>query len=168
MIKYKSYSNLLELGQSGVFALVHYRTKAMYIGYSNDILISVSHHLAKARAGQHECKALNKQYKNLRLYVLEYSNDPKIRCSYWYNYYSNLGYHLYNRRSPVKYKLRIEIGSNYLVYVKIVTSRNDSQVIGVFSTLDEATEFYNFVLTQEQLRPILADNELTRKYVEEH
>lgn len=167
MIKYKGYSNLVELAQPGVFALVHYRTKAMYIGYSNNMLVSISDHLSKAKTGTHECKELNKMFKNLRLYVIEYSNSPKVRAAYWYKQYSSLGITLYNQRVPVNYKARIEVGSDYLVYVKIVTNRNDALVLGVFTTMAEAKQFYDIVASQEQIVPIYATNELTRKYVEE-
>lgn len=171
MFKYKGYSNLVELNQPGVFALVHVRTKSMYISYSNNILKSVSEHLSHAKKGTHVNSNLNKQYKNLRLYIIEicdYSNC-KYQCAYWYKYYKDQGYNLYNKRKPVQYRVAIEIDiRTYKVLVQLVNKRKERIVLGVFDKVQEAEQFALLVQSQEVIRPLYATNELTRLYVLEH
>lgn len=164
MKKYTGYSNLVTLNQSGVFALVHVRTKSMYLSYSNNILTAVGQHLAKASTGTHDNSFLNKHYSNLRLYIVELcdSNIVKEQYAYWYHKLQPL----YNKVPPVQYRVRIEVDHLYRILVKLVTNSNKHLVIGVFDKMSDAKKFKAHVLEQEYIRVIYASNELTRKYIE--
>lgn len=163
MIKYTSYSNLLSLNQPGVFALVHVRTKSMYLSYSNNILTAVGHHLSKASTSTHDNSFLNKHYSNLRLYIIELcdSNIVKEQYAYWYHKLQPL----YNKVPPVQYKVRIEVDHLYRILVKLVTRSNKHLVIGVFDKMEDAKVFRDLVLVQEHIRPVYACNELTKNYI---
>lgn len=164
MIKYSGYSNLVTLNQSGVFALVHVRTKSMYLSYSNNILVAVGQHLSKASTGTHDNSFLNKHYSNLRLYIVELcdSNIVREQYSYWYNKLQPL----YNKVPPPQYRVRIEVDHKYQILVKLVSKSGKHLVIGVFDKMEDAKMFKAVVQSQEHIRPLYASNELTRKYME--
>ena len=168
MFKIRSYSNIVELAQPGVFALVHVRTGTMYITYSNNMLTSISSHISRAKIGTHECAPLNKQFKNLRLYVLEYCeySNIRVRHAYWYNLYKALGHKLYNRVPPVQYKARVIVTKDFFVHVELINKNKDILILGVFDKISDANEFCTLVNSQVPIAPMYATNELTRKYVE--
>lgn len=166
MIRYNGYSNLVDLNQPGVFALVHVRTKRMYLSYSNNMLTAVGDHLSKAKAGTHTNNNLNKQYSNLRLYIIEVCDSNTVRSQYAY-WYKKLqpGYNLV---PAPQYRTRIDVDKEYRILVKLVSRSYSAIVLGVFSKMSEAIEFRKLVDSQVHIVPIYCTNELTRTYVLEH
>lgn len=170
MKKYSSYSSMAELLQPGVFAFVHARTKAMYLTYSNNMLAAIGTHLQSAQESTHICPSMNKQFKNLRLYIIETCtsrDNAKEQFGYWYRELSKI-HKMYNRVPPTQYRVRVEIDNNAKrIFVKLVSNSNSQIVLGVFNKIEEAETFATVVRSQDYLRPIYSTNSLTISYLQE-
>lgn len=166
MKKINSYSNIVSLARPGIFAFVHYRTKSMYITYSNNMLTAISSHITQAQDGVHSNKSMNKYFKNLRLYVIEEcdSSNLTVQHSYWWKQFEQQGYKFYNTRPPLQYKVRTVILVDYSVQVQLINKNREVLVLGVFDNIQEANTFQQLVQSLDPIRPLYYNNLLTKSY----
>jgi len=160
--------NLTELTCSGIWAFVNDKDKRIFISHSNNILSSVSRNISEIKDKSHSCRKLLRDFPNLDLLVLEANvlpHDRKIKVGKWMDHYRNKGWTLYKDNPPVSYSIRTAISKDYKVHILLVNKRNDKLVIGVFTTMDEATQFLSTNYPNNKVHNIIySDNSLTREF----
>jgi hypothetical protein len=160
--------NLTELTCSGIWAFVNTKDKRIFISHSNNILSSVSRNISEIKDKSHSCRKLLRDLPNLELLVLEADvlpQDRKIKVGKWMENYKNKGWTLYKDTPPVLYSIRTSISKDYKVHILLVNKRNDKLVVGVFTTMDEATQFLFTNYPNNKVHNVIySDNSLTREF----
>ena len=172
-MKLQFFDNLLK---TGVYAICNEKTKTVYIGYTSSFLTSINRNLKDIKDNNH--KDIPKDdYPDLDIILLEEINsrnmDHRIRVAYWIDHYRNLGYSLYRTYPGLRYKVRIEIQSDFrhpstapLVYVKLINRDYKKTIVGIFQSMHEAESFVAQYYNQSLITTIVySDNILTREYL---
>jgi len=156
------FTELINLSKPGVYILKNSNNKSCYVCYSSNISTNLVRYL---------------HLDNFEFELLEIVIDPKLlrmRCQYWIDYYSNLGYTVLSKRTS-QLKLRIDVLRDFrlgysdyaLFYVKIVYTSYKSVIVGIFSSKSECDSFIARNYSNNQVYNIIkADNNLTREYFE--
>lgn len=158
---------LYNMPKNSIYALINEQDKEIFLTYSTNSLSSLTRLINEIKAGYGLSIDLSKfQYK-----LLEEIKNQQIlafRFNYWYDYFKNDGYKLYNKRKPVNYKLNYTVGqdfrnkANRLLYA-ILKNRSKEIVLGVFDNINECT---TFIQNYGDLYSIKhADNNLTKEYL---
>ena len=140
-------SEIIKLIPGGIWALINETNRMVYLVYSNSMVGSLARNLTTIKDGWHRYKNLCADINNLEFKVIEIyrGNDleNRLRLNYWFDYYRNNGYQLYNKNIPVKVWINIELYNNsgtYAVLVRLVNSKRKF-LVGAFLTKDEADGF---------------------------
>lgn len=169
------FSSLLKLPRICVFALENKEEKSIYIGYSSNLLSSLSNltksiNLKSSNMYDHKDK--------LNLIILEefdYKHSKlelKIRYQYWVDYYSNAGYNLYRNYRAIKLSVNYSISRHYsnnhklLFYVYLCSSRSNRFIVGVFDNKQDMDEFIGAHYSSNIFRLVYASNDLTKEFHE--
>jgi len=162
--------NLLHLPEMCIFGLVNESGKKIFIGYTINIVTSLSK-LIK------EYKSSNKELFKLPLIIIEKITDKHnllVRYNYWCKYYSNKGYLLYKKpANRVNFKIRIDLSKDFrmlkhtrhLFYVKILSRRYREHIIGVFDKIYDAEAFIADKYPNGIDDIIYSNNNLTKEYM---
>jgi hypothetical protein len=160
--------NLTELTCSGIWAFVNNKDKRIFISHSNNILSSVSRNISEIKDKSHSCRKLLRDFPNLDLLVLEshvLPHDRKIKVGKWMDHYRNKGWTLYKDNPPVSYSIKTTISNDYKVHILLVNKRNDKLVVGVFPTMDEATQFLSTNYPDNKVHKVIySENSFTKEF----
>lgn len=170
---------LRDAPKSAVFALYNPKKKKVFVTLARNYLKRISTLVTELNDGSFKDNEMCQDFQDLKLILLETSNHPntaanqerfRLQMHYWQEYVEKLGLSHYGKRHIyVKYKPRITTGLNYegdqVVFVTLVSKRNDKTTIGVFDNAFDAQEFKKEYLdTQSYIYPVYALNDLTRRY----
>lgn len=158
--------------KSGLFALVNKSNKRVYISHSRDIPSSLAR-LVRDIGSRHSIyKQLIKDVKKLEFTLLENINiydsllDIHCKMDYYITEYKQLGYEIYNSRYKLqKFKVRIDVELDRLVYVKLISKSYKQIVVGVFDNMDDAIEFSYIFDVMDIVIPVYSINNYTRSYI---
>lgn len=160
--------NLTELTCSGIWAFVNDKDKRIFISHSGNILSSVSRNISEIKDKSHSCRKLLRDLPHLELIVLESGvlpHDRKIKVGEWMDYYRNKGWTLYKDTHPVSYSIRTSISKDYKVHILLVNKRNDKLVVGIFPTMDEATQFLSTNYPNNKVHKVIySENSFTKEF----
>ena len=88
-MKHLLIPSLSDLIQPGIFGIIHNRN--IYIGYSNNLLQSVSRQLTSIQERVHT--HINADIKDVQLVIIETTtSNLKLRQTYWCDYYKAQGF----------------------------------------------------------------------------
>lgn len=161
--------NLVKIKVGGVFGLVDKKSKRAYIGYSGNILGSVSRVVAEVLGGVFKYR--NIDLNRFDLDVLESGvniETAKLHHQYWVDGFKARGYEIINAggKKPSRVRARL-FYSPGIVEARLVNTRGDSCLVGVFLTKAEATEFIETYYGEHNTYqyPVIATNSLTKERV---
>lgn len=159
------WNQIKSLPKQGIFYLCNKETKSVYIGYSSNIPNAI-------------IKLLNNSNKFDGYYfdTLEIVTDKKnlrIRCQYFKDLYSNMGYTLINNNRVSNRKLVIKVLEDFrslgvgkfLFYVKIVSKGYGAITVGVFQHGSESELFVAQKYNNGVVDIIYANNDLTKEFL---
>ncbi len=163
---------MYKLPRSGIYGLVCHKSKLVYISHSKDICTSISRLLRDIHSRNCIYKQLIKDASKLEFIKLENINncdtlvDIHTKIDFFVQRYKQEGYSLYNTKHRYQqFKVKIEVGSDFLVYVKLVSKLYKKIVVGVFDKMYEAEEFATVFDTMDIVKPVYSINDLTRNYI---
>lgn len=157
--------------RAGIYALVNHSKKRVYIGRSKDVCLSLSRLLLELQDKTHTSRKLIKDRNKLEFLFLEeihYQDtliDVSIKYNYWVNEYRNNGYEFYVKSYNFpQFRVRIDVGLDYKVYVKLLNKGYKELVVGVFDTYPEAEEFAEVFNNMSYVSPVYAINNTSKEY----
>lgn len=166
-----------KLTVSGVFALINNEDKRVYIGTSRCISASLSSIFRKIRGNEFRYEDMVDDVDKLEAIVLEEDVTDvrlsKVKAQYWCTHYVDLGYSLYRTVPLIRYRVVSEVedvsnGSKSILYrvmVRLVNTRYESEVVGVFEDVYSAKSFMDQYYPNGVVKGIfVSDNDLTTKY----
>jgi len=174
----KEISNL---PKASVFGLYNRKKNKVFLCLGKDTTKRLCSLVTELKYNSHRISELCNDLDDLELIILETSTDPnldnsykrfKLHMNYWYDYIETSGITLYGTRyNYIEYKPRITYGLNYngesVVMIDLVTRRNDSFTVGLFSNYFDAEEFKKqYFDNQKYVYPVFANNDLTKNYME--
>jgi hypothetical protein len=165
LIPSAQYNSIVDLIQPGIYGIINNRN--VFIGYSNNILQSVSSQLAMIQSGTHTY--IKDPIDQLQIVIIE--TNPislKISQTYWADYYKTQGYQVLNNKRLLRYKIRTRVDNNFQVIVELVSKRNNAKVVGVFAKVSEAEAYCKLLQQNDPIVPIVCTNDLTSKYLKEY
>lgn len=161
---------LNKLPKACIYALVNTKKKCVYISYSKNFIISLSRNIKEMQDKVHVYKPLNK-YKSWELVIIETLNykstilDISSSINTTIETYKALGYDIKTHKNVMKLRFRVDIGQDFRVYCKLITKGYSEYVVGVFNNMIEAEDLILQYRNMTIIRPLYADNDLTREYL---
>lgn len=156
------------LPKSGVFALINKQDNKVYLAFSSYILGAVSKILYGIYNKDKKYRKLRDDLDKLEFVVLFETVNPDImiqQYNYYCDYYKIINYSFYRDYKARRYKVRTELNDSK-VFVYLVTNSNKKKLVGVFTKIHEANEFIKVNYSVDYIKPVIADNELTKRYIE--
>ena len=169
------------LPKSCIFAFYNPTKKKVYLSYARNSIKRIASIMSDLRDGTFSNTEMCEDYLELELIVLETSSNKnsldsqavfRLHMDYWQNYVEKLGLSYYGKRSVyVQYKPRLTHGFDYegkkVVFVNLVTKRNDSFIVGVFNKTPDAKEFVSTYLDSQgsYILPVYSYNDLTKGFM---
>lgn len=161
----------------GIFALENARHKWIYISHTNNILRAMSEVISEISTGTTKYKKLIEHREYLKFFILDKidnEHDRKLKVAHYIDEYLKDGYKLYIKKRPIVYQIKVEVhkdfnvnNSNMLVYVFARKKSGIKTTVGVFDNMDEAKLWVeNTYRDKTQIIPIIAENTLTKEYME--
>lgn len=174
-----------ELPSASIFGIYNPKKKKVLVTFSLNTTKGVAAMMSDLKDGSYKDNEMCQDYDDLQLIVLETiehtSNSVDIKSIfrlhmfYWQNHIESIGLTHYGKRyNYINYKSRLSHGVNYsgkpVVYVNLVTNRNNSFVVGVFKNISDAKQFAKGYLdTQKEevgyIYPVYARNNLTKEFL---
>lgn len=154
---------LIQLLRPGVFCI--FEDQNVYIGYSKNMLKALVEQLSLIQDSCHSY--ISGPIDKLQIVSIE--TDPKnlkISQTYWADYYKAQGYQVLNSKRLLRYKTRIRVDNNFQVLVELVTKEYKSIICGVFAKVSEAEAYSKILESNNPIIPLIANNDLTLKYLE--
>lgn len=178
--------NIRDLPRSAVFALYNPKKKKVYVTLARNFIKRLAAVTNELRDGSFKLDEMCQDYDDLELIVLETSNSMdtaetqkvfKLHMFYWQNYVEKLGLTHYGKKyTYVRYKPRLTHGINYsgipVVFVNLISTRNDSFIVGVFENYFDGKNFSDEYLSKQQndhgyIYPVYACNDTTKEFLKE-
>jgi len=134
-------TDLLNLANPGIFALINYYEKKVYLGHGKNMLDSIQKLLA-----QYNKDLSHLPIDRMELKVLEETGDETVRhfrLSYWNDYYLSNGYTMYRPIKPHSYKLYYELKdvseiNNFQYRAFLYLAKNDKKILlGLFKSKED-------------------------------
>lgn len=167
------FEEIYSYNSPGVYALINAQDKKIYVGYSANMLRSVSELVGRCSKNIAVCPlelaGLSEDIGKLRLEILETSTDYntkklRIRMAFWVNKYLGDGWELYRKYRGLRYKIRTYIGRDMSVYVEAKSQSNVCTILGVFETVRRADRFIETFYPDGVEEFIFANNYLTAEH----
>ncbi len=162
---------LYKLPKSCIYVLRNDKKKCVYITYSKNFITSLSRNIKEMQDGTHVYKPLNGKLGKWELHIIEtlkFSDTIlEISCSInsIIETYKALGYDIKTHKNVMKVRFRVDIGQDYKVYCKLITKGYNEYVVGVFNNMIEAEALIEQYRNMTVIRPVYADNDLTKSYL---
>lgn len=170
------FQTLLNQPRSAIFALYNRKTNRVHLTLAKNFVKHLSTISMGMQDGTFKHKQMVRDKDDLEVVVLE-TLPPheletlRIHMHYWYLYCRDLGMKFYTKKCHIIFRPRTRIGLDYngntVVFVELVTRRNNAEVVAVFEKMYEAEEYIRDYLVGEFIVPVYATNELTKSYVTE-
>lgn len=166
------FQELSNLPLKCIYGFVNETDKRIYIGYSSNILNTLSRKLMELKSSNNVIKY---DWDKLDFKIIEEihsSNNLRIRYEHWVKEYNKNGYQMYREYKAVNYKLRIEVlhdvlmegTRKYRFYVKIVSRGSRELIVGIFDNKEDMDVFIE--LHYKSIDYIIyANNNLTKEYL---
>ena len=151
-------NTLLSIPESGIYALINTISMTARVYCSTAIPEALLRFLR-------ECKRRGEDASQWEFMFLDSSLDDVNIAGFWDDLETK-GYTMVGK-SPVRYTPVIRVQSFNRVLRAFVLLRSKGHLYvtcGVFETMDEAKEFVSIYLSGPIVRPVYANNELTRKF----
>lgn len=133
---------LLTLPKKCIYGFVNDQDKAVWLGYTTNLLVALERNIARLKTGVHEASG---DLSKLRFAIIEtISNEQDIRLQYgcWVNLYRNKGYKLYRSFNAKKFRVKYDFSTSGVV-VYLVSPGYNKLEVGRFNTLENANLFVN-------------------------
>lgn len=161
--------DLANISKPIVFAFINDSDTKVDIRHASNGLTALARHVAAIKEGTHDTRELVADWLKLEFVVLEEFevdnlHDRLLRVTYWCDKFERDGYKLYRKRSGIIYKASIDFSTRRQGIVVRLKNRNyESFPVGVFDTIEEATEFYNKYYSGPIYKVVYADNTRTKR-----
>lgn len=170
------FQKLVSQPRSAIFALYNRKENRVYLTLAKNYLKHIATIATDLQDGTFKHRKMQEEKDNLELIVLEtlppYEYETlKMHMHYWYLHCKDLGMKFYTKKCHVIYRANTSIGLDYdgntVIFVNLVTRRNDKIVVGVFEKMHEAEKYIeDYLETSYIVYPVYATNELTKRYIE--
>lgn len=162
------------IGEPCIGALENPKTKTVYIFHTENLSLYLAQIFTKLKSKKHGDDLMVKDYKKLKLVILEtclgdVGDSQKWDLLYWWQKYKSDGWTFYGDGSaPVGTKPILTLTTSG-VLVQLRNKAYNRFTVGVFSTMDEAEEWVGIFYNEDnQVVPVWACNDLTVKYFKEN
>lgn len=161
------WDELKTLSKQGIYYLINQESRKVYINYSSNIPNAIVKLLDSSN--------FDNNYKFSILEIVTDKKNLRIRCQYFKDLYSNMGYTLINSNRVSNRKLVIKLLPDFrghitgmcLFYVKIVSKGYGELIVGVFQHSSEVDSFVAQNYSNGINNIIYADNDITKEYLNE-
>ncbi len=147
---------------AGVYAISNPKTKKVYLGYSENILISIGHIAMDMKVGRYKFRDMSKDRKSLNIEIVQIctKEESRLVMTSKLKEFISLG-HIEYRKTPIaklKVVTRLEItGVVPVVIVALRNSRGKDIVVGRFDTMDQANSFVSECYPTSEIVKIIYD-----------
>lgn len=168
-------SDLYTLPRACIIAIEHPKAKKVMLTISHGLFGSIERLIASNELSRFIGKSKLEEF-NIRFFEsINNRNILLVHLAYYENYYIKLGYVIENIKKPsikrlkgLYYKVRVDIGVDGLVYVKLADKLNKQVIAGIFKTMGDALEFKaQYLDVQKVITPVIAYNSYTLEYYTE-
>lgn len=164
------FQTLIQLNQSGVYALINASKRRVYVGFGTNMLASLSRLVEQFKTNK-KMAELAGDVADLELRVLENIETNSVgvlraKMAVWVRELKKEGYSLYRKYEGMTYKVKKVLDIEGNVVVMLVRPGVAPLVVGVFALPINADLFIRTHYTDKDIiEPVYAKNELTQHYL---
>lgn len=162
--------DLLDIPECGIYALIHEKSKRIFLYYSNNMsshLMRLVQNLKYGRVREPHLKRYRKdyQFEIIEKLPIPASNQERLLQRFSLREiekkYKDLGYQVVVPCNTPKFKFFVILDSNF-IKLFIINKNNDRILLGVFSTKKECDSYVEFLGTPKY---VICNNRLTLDYM---
>jgi len=160
-------SKLVSIPRRSVYAFVNDRNKIIQLFYTKNTLMSMAKNIDEWR------DIINKDGLEVRIIEnVSGDEDPRLRVSYWYDYYLSQEYKFYKSINGIRYKLKttiIPFRDEYVFVIYILNKNYNKTLLGGFRNKEEMDGWLLKNYPDQKVYNIkFVDNSLSRQLVRWH
>lgn len=159
------FNNIKNIPKQGVYILKNLYSNTCFINYSSNIPSALVRNIDNYN--------LRDQYSFEVLEIVTNKELLRLRCQYYKDFYSNIGYDIINSNKVCKFKIAIEVvdgfhahnGVSPVIAVKVVSRGHKELIVGIFNAYRDADKFIAANYSDGAYNIVYADNDLTKEFL---